>query len=488
MQINSIRFKASILYSGILTVILIVFSLVVFLSARSILYHDLDENLEIKAEEISGILKAYQQLKQNEEHPLGMMLKRLRNEGLGMSQKLIIDELWKSELDVLNLKDDFINILNIQGQAVMNSNNFNEELGVLFKDQFPFSIDKVQYKNLTSKTMDIRAINLPTSFHNAKIIVQVGTSTDPVEKLLRRLITFISLTIIAILVLTSFIGQLFAQNILKPVVMVSQMADNITHQGLTNRITEKQNDVEMQQLVNSFNSMINRLDKSFTHINEFSSHVAHELKTPLAIMRGEIELALDQEHDSKEYKKVLTNNLDEIDRMVKIVKDLLLLAKLDYKPEIFKFEKFDLHPFFTDLYEHSKVLASSKNINMNLKVAKDDVYVNADKTHLRRLFLNLINNAVLYTPSNGKIDLIVSKNDSKVLIDVKDSGEGISPENINKIFDKFYRVPKDADKKEPGSGLGLNIAQSIAKAHKGEITVKSQPSKGTTFTVTLPLA
>ncbi|VAW13483.1 hypothetical protein MNBD_BACTEROID05-780, partial [hydrothermal vent metagenome] len=327
-----------------------------------------------------------------------------------------------------------------------------------------------------------------TSFRTAKVIIQVGTLTDPVQKILHRLLTFILIIIITVVVLTSFVGQVFAQKVLKPVVTVSQMADNITYQGLSNRIIEKQNDVEMQKLVDSFNGMINRLDKSFTHINEFSSHVAHELKTPLAIMRGETELALDQEIDSNEYKKVLANNLDEIDRMIKIVKDLLLLAKLDYKPEIFKFQKFNLSSFFTDLYEHSKVLASSKSIHMDLKIVEDNIYVNGDKIHLRRLFLNLINNAVLYTPSSGKIDLLVYKKDSKVFMDVKDSGEGISSENIDKIFDKFYRVPKEADTKESGSGLGLNIAQSIAKAHKGVITVQSQPGKGTTFTVTLPLA
>ena len=123
--------------------------------------------------------------------------------------------------------------------------------------------------------------------------------------------------------------------------------------------------------------------------------------------------------------------------------------------------------------------------NTNKRKTRSDIDAVLNST--LRLFLNLINNAVQYTPIQGKIDLSVARKDSKVFVDVTDTGAGISQQNLSKIFDKFFRIPRDEHQKESGTGLGLNIAQSIAKAHKGEITVKSQPGKGTTFTVTFPL-
>ena len=166
-------------------------------------------------------------------------------------------------------------------------------------------------------------------------------------------------------------GSIFARSILKPVTAVVNLADNITHKDLTARIKVQQVDEEMKHLISSFNAMIDRLEQSFSHISEFSSHVAHELKTPLAIMKGEIELALGQDRDEKECNRVLLGCHDEIERMIRIINDLLLLARLDYKPDVFKFEKIDLVKFLGDFYEHSRVLASSKNIEVKFPEKND---------------------------------------------------------------------------------------------------------------------
>lgn len=488
MSINSIRFKASILYSAVLAIILILFSIAIFVSARTILYDDFDNNLKIKAEEIAGILKAYKQLKKIESHPLGIIMQMLGKGNLDTSQKIIIDNLWKSELETLNLKNDYINILNVKGRAVVNSYNLTKELSSLFNSQMPFSIENVFYHTITTPQGRIRAINLPIKLYETTVIIQVGSSIEPVWKLLRRLLTFIILAVVLLLILTSFVGKLFAQRILKPVLAVSRMADKITHKDLSGRVSDIETDEEMKQLVLSFNSMIGRLEKSFAHINDFSSHVAHELKTPLAIMRGEIELILGHPQNTDgDYQKVLTDNLDEIDRMIKIVKDLLLLAKLDYKPEIFKFEKLNLCAMIDDIYAHSQVLASSKNITMTMNCKESAIYISGDSVHLRRLFLNLINNAVQYTPSDGNISIQVNLEHEHVVVEIIDTGEGISPKHLSKIFEKFYRIPKDTENREPGSGLGLNIALSIARAHQGDISVESQLAVGTTFKISLPL-
>jgi len=488
MQFNSIRFKASILYSAILALILIVFSTVVYLSVRNIFYHDLDRELKIKAEEISDILYAYEQIERSREHPLGAILEMLRSEGIGANQKMVIDELWRSQLEVLNLKNDFMNILNIRGRAVLNSNNFKGGIASLFRKDFPFVLNGVIFKSLHNEQYKLRAINLPIKLHNAQLVIQVGTSLEFIDHVLQRLLLLMIGTMIVLLVITSFMGNVFAEYALRPVKEVADLANKISYKDLSVRIEERKIDVEMKMLVNAFNIMIERLETSFGHINEFSSHAAHELKTPLAILRGEMELALDEEKSSVEYKKVITDSLSEIDRMIKIVKDLLLLAKYDYKPEFYRFKRINLVPFLNEIYEQSKILAEPKEITVEFNLPKDEIMINADNVHLRRLFHNIIGNAIKYTPAKRKVTLTATTKDAQCIIDIIDTGEGISEENMNKIFNKFYRINKDDETSEASTGLGLSIALSIANAHNGDIKVQSTLHQGTTFTVILPLA
>ena len=233
--------------------------------------------------------------------------------------------------------------------------------------------------------------------------------------------------------------------------------------------------------------MISRLEGSFKYIAEFSSHVAHELKTPLAIIKGETEVAMRKERNIEEYKILNRANLEEVERMLKIINDLLLLTSLDYRPEVFKFERFDLVEFLKDIYEQSKVLASQKDIAVILDMPDDGGHINGDKFHLRRLFFNLIDNAIKFTPKNGKIDIILKKKDKKAMISISDTGIGMPDECLPKIFNRFYRVDRMDKNIEHGSGLGLNIVQSIVKMHHGAIQATSHLNKGSTFIVTIPL-
>lgn len=487
INIHSLRFKASILYSVILAVILLTFSSVIFLNARSILFQDMDEELKIKAEEISGILNAYDQMRRTEEHPISQILERFKSRTIGSNQKMIIDEIWRAQVDVLNLKDDYINIVNANGQAVLISHNFSDEIAGLLREKFPAMSDRIIYRSVIGKKHRLRVINMPVQLSNLSFVIQVGTSQVHVEKTLKEMLTFISVAILVLLLLTSFVGRVFIHHALKPVREVIDLANTISHKDLNQRIQEKKVDAEMKQLVDSFNSMISRLSKSFNHINEFSSHAAHELKTPLAIMRGEIELALDDDRSPSEYKKLLEGCLEEIDHMIKVIKDLLFLAKLDYKPEIFHFERMSLVPFLEEIYGHSQVLAETKQIKVTRNFPEPEIFVHADKVHLRRLFFNIISNAIKFTPPQGTVEMSVYLQEGKCCVDIKDSGDGIPADVQQKIFDKFFRVPQDDESSPPGTGLGLSIALSVAKAHNGDIQVKSALHQGATFIVILPV-
>ncbi|MDO9263649.1 MAG: ATP-binding protein [Desulfosalsimonadaceae bacterium] len=486
MKLNSIRFKASVLYTSILCVILVVFSGVLFSVTRHILYRDVDDRLQMKATEIINILKSYEKLKQTETQQQHLINKLL---GLEDRARLIVDDLWRSNVRALNLADDYINILNTHGQPIIRSQNFDQQIDDLFRQNMPLTLNYVVFKDIINKSARLRVVNLPFSYSNRHLlIIQIATPLDSVIHVLARLLYFIIGSILFILALTSFLGGFFARRILKPVSHVTRIADDISHTDLNRRIPEIGADDEMQGLIRSLNAMIGRLETAFAHINQFSSHVAHELKTPLAIVKGEMELALRETRSPDEYQRVLAVSLEEVDRLVRIIRDLLLLARLDYSPDVFSFETFDLSAFLADIHEHSNILAEPKHLAIHLDVPAAPLWIRGDEAHLRRLFLNLIHNAVKFTPEKGQIIITLGTIAGHAQVTVSDTGKGIASQNIANVFNPFFHTRPDDPDAEPGSGLGLSIAQAIAKAHKGEITVQSPPGEGAAFTVRLPLA
>lgn len=489
MKINSIRFKTNVIYTFILGFILILFGFILFFEVKIVLYQDVDDKLRIKANEIAQIIHAYEKLKQVGNHPLSILESLLSQENRLVQNKMIIDDIWRADVETLNLKKDYIHIFDEKGKIVLNSANIDQPFSEGLHQQFPQNVNKIYYRNISYKGAALRTINYPFLFRDQlPFIIQIATPLKSEDMLLQKLFVFIIGSIFLILVITSFVGGIFVKNILEPVMSVIKTANNVSHEDLSVRIPSKEADIEMKALIESFNTMIARLENSFNHISEFSSHVAHELKTPLAIIRGEMELALDQDREREEYKETMRDCLEEIDRMIKIIKDLLLISKFDYHPEIFHFEKIDVNSLLEDIIEHAQILAMPKKIAVEYVGEHEKLFIPADKVHLRRLFLNIVNNAIKYTLDEGKVILSVKKNSDSIQVIIKDSGIGIPEQHIDKIFDKFYRAHKEQDSGEYGSGLGLSMAMSIARAHKGQITVSSIPQQGSEFTVSLPLS
>lgn len=488
MRFNSIRFKTTVLYTLILAAILTIFGASILYVFRMILYRDINERLIIRAEEVEGIIQSYRTA-QSPEHIPSAVFQRMLDREQRIEDEIIIDDLWHSFVKTLNLKNDYIRILTLAGDTALISDNINEEEEKFFDKEFPVTIDGIVFLNLKYNNVYLRAVNYPVYIDNApRLIVQIATPVlDRLLRVMNKLMVFIIFSIILILALTVFLGGVLAKSILVPVKEIAETANTITHKRLKDRVDEKYTDAEIQYLVNSFNTMLNRLEESFEHIQEFSSHVAHELKTPLAILRGELELALHEKRTEEELRKVLETGMEEVNQVIKIVKDLLLLANLGYRRDIFKFEKINFVDFIKEICENGKILAKEKKIEMTADISPEESCVEGDKVHLRRLFFNLIHNAIKFTPAGGKIRIVFKEQDQKAVISVADTGTGIAKKDLDKVFTKFFHAAPQAQNAEPGSGLGLSIAQAIAKAHGGEISVESEIDKGSIFTVTLPL-
>jgi signal transduction histidine kinase len=232
--------------------------------------------------------------------------------------------------------------------------------------------------------------------------------------------------------------------------------------------------------------MIGRLEEAFNRQRQFTADASHELRTPLAIMQAEATLALSKERTIEDYQKSLETISQESAYMSSVIGKLLFLARSDAGKEQLNFEDVDLKELITGLSANIETLAIDKGIKFTVD-AKENLIVNGDKVKLRQLFINILENAVRYTPTGGNISVLLEKKDSNAVTAISDTGIGIPPEHLPHIFERFYRVDKARSRADGGVGLGMAIAKYIADSHGGKIEVESQVGKGTTITVTIPL-
>jgi heavy metal sensor kinase len=463
MKFNSITFEISILYTAILGLILVVFSGILYFISDTFL-RQVDQQLTVKAQAVDADIRSHLDKDHNS-------LYQAVTKALGA-----------------NTGNIYVNFTSRDAKKVFSSPNMSHNLRLLFLQDIQFPPGRMSFRTLDAENQNIRIINEVFTDPNlsSQYLIQVGLGQDPLMQQMRNWVYSMAISVPLILALTSFVGRLLANRILVRVYTIIDKAKQITQEDLSGRINLKHFDREMASLGASFNEMIARLEKSFKHIEQFSYHVAHELKTPLTIIQGEAELLLRKERTTEEYKQALKIVTEESQRVLKTVDDLLLLTKLDYQSEVFKFEQFDFLEFFTEIVEQNRLTAANKGIGirMGLPQARPAVMmVKGDRLHLRRLFFNIIANAIEFTPEGGCIDMHVEESQGKIVTVISDTGPGIAPEHLEKIFEKFYQVDTNA----AGSGLGLHIANTIAKLHQGQVLVQSRLGHGSTFRVILPL-
>lgn len=488
MKINSIRFKTSVLGTGILTVVLVFFSIYLIHTLRHILYKEEEEELSVKAQDINSFIDEYAKISLDDLSPSPSMVFYKLFGGKILNDKKVIDQLWEKESQILGLKKDFYRIRNLKGEVIVGSNNLTLDAQRAFDAKFARFGNATHFAYMKIDGVDFYGINYPLTFSRINALnLQLAMPITYIQRVLLKLGAFIVSGVMLILLMSIFVGVYLTRRVLKPVVDVTRTANDISQKNLNMRIPMQDLDEEMEHLVQSFNQMIMRLGNSFAYVNDFNSHVAHEMKTPLAIIKGELELALGSDNTREEDKRVMQEALQEVNRLIKIIKDLLLLAKYEYKLDIFKMEKMDLTPFIKEIYQHSKILAAGKDINLELLTQDGPIWTQGDSTHLRRVFFNLIHNAVKFTPTGGNVQILTEVLDRQVFISIKDTGIGIAQEYQDRIFDKFYRIRAVEQEPLEGNGLGLSMARAIVRAHKGDITFESEVDKGSVFKVSLPI-
>jgi len=334
----------------------------------------------------------------------------------------------------------------------------------------------------------VRVVTVPVVMGgDVPYLVQAAASLEGIEEALDRAGITLALLTPSVFVVALLGGWLLVGRSLRTVDAITRTALEIEHTNLDRRIDAPAAGDELSRLASAFNEMIARLDRSFRQVQQFSANASHELKTPLTSIRGEAEVALMSDLTPEEHRRVLRSIVDEVERMSAIVENLLLLARADADQIQIRRETLALEELVLSTYEQMEGIARRKGVALDMG-SLEEARVEGDPLWLGQVLLNLVANAVKYTPEGGSVAISLAVEGGEARVAVADTGPGIPAEHLPHLFDRFYRVDSGRSRDAGGVGLGLNIAKWAAEKHGGRIQVQSEVGRGSTFTLVLPLA
>lgn len=310
---------------------------------------------------------------------------------------------------------------------------------------------------------------------------------DSISQDMEELAGILGVTILPAVALGLLGGWWLTRQALAPVAALTEAAKRVHDRNLHQKLHRSGNGDELDQLTEVFNAMTARLYESFQRIREFTLHASHELKTPLTILHGEMETALTEDPLTASQRERIASELDEVQRLTKIVDGLTLLTKADAGQVQLRRDLIQLDDIVRDIFADAQILAKSANVQVQL-INCDPVTILGDNHRLRQLLLNLVDNAVKYNVPHGIVTISLARVTEYAELLITNTGPGISPESLPRVFDRFYRADHAHSDAVEGCGLGLSIAQWIVSAHQGTISIESVPSKQTTVTVRLPVS
>ncbi|HXE32717.1 MAG TPA: heavy metal sensor histidine kinase [Verrucomicrobiae bacterium] len=318
--------------------------------------------------------------------------------------------------------------------------------------------------------------------------IQVAIDISQKEELLARYRFWFCVILLGTFAVFPLIGYQIARHGIRPVEEMATTARHISSTNLRERILAEGYPSELASLASTFNQMLDRLEESFERISRFSADIAHDLRTPVNNIRGEAEVALARARTIDEYRDVLESCLEEAVRLSDLVGDLLFLARAESPLTHLRRERVNVAQLLDAVREYYDASATEGRISLTTVVADEPVIGELDRTLLQRAVGNLVSNALAHTPPGGAVVLRSNADSSTIHVAVSDTGVGIPAEALPRVFDRFFRVDSSRSQSSGGTGLGLAIVQSIAQLHGGNVSISSQPGRGTTVTLHMPVS
>lgn len=330
---------------------------------------------------------------------------------------------------------------------------------------------------VTSATV---AVGTPPAYNST---VQIAIDVSQEEELLARYRLWFWGILLATSVLFPLVGYRIARHGIRPVEEMAATARRITSTNLRERIESQGYPSELASLAGTFNEMLERLEASFERISRFSADIAHDLRTPVNNIRGEVEVALARSRTGGEYRDVLESSLEEAVRLSELIGDLLFLARAESPLNELHRENVNVGELLTTVRDYYEASATGGGIALVVKERAEPLNAALDRSLMLRAVSNLVSNAIAHTPPGGTVTLETMNDGAAIRIDVSDTGVGIPVEALPRVFDRFYRVDPSRSKTSGGTGLGLAIVQSILALHGGSTAITSQVGRGTCVTL-----
>lgn len=352
----------------------------------------------------------------------------------------------------------------------------------------PSTLGNPKFEDLPVQGHVLRFYSQPIVVHGKPYTVQVAVPMNESLEALGWFRVLLELAAPLLLVAASAGGYWISRRALAPVDEISQAAQRISIENLTERLQVPQTGDQLQRLSETLNDMLSRLEGSLRRMAQFTANASHELRAPVSLIRTTAEVSLlKRDRPPQEYLEALDDILEEAERTSQVVDSLMLLARTDSGKEALDLAPVDARSIVRNAAEQGERLARNQEVTFHLESAADPIPILADANALRRVLLILMDNAVKYTPKAGSVMVSVGRGDGFAIASVADTGIGIDRDDLARVFDRFWRADKARSRQQGGAGLGLSIAKWIVDVHGGSIAVESEPGKGSRFTVRLPL-
>jgi heavy metal sensor kinase len=466
---RTIRFKLTVWFVGILAIVILAISGLLYFGLQRVLLQSVDANLRIAG--VRSVAPASADLAPGDTtNPESFQSEQLR--------RLVL------------LSNTPARLLALDGTLLQSDPLFPRGIAIAQEALATANQGAARFETINVDASTYRLYTAPVKVNNIRTaIIQV---VDPLDDQISTLAGLRSLLIWLIpvsLLLAALAGIFLAGRALAPMTRVrSDVEKIIEHSDLTHRVSRGLPDDEVGRLARTFDQLLERVEQAMERERRFTSDASHELRSPLTVLKGEISVALSRDRPAEDYRGTLGQLEATVDDMIQLVEDLLTLTRAASNKQIVSMAPLDIVELVSTIVARLQVIANNKGIVLKAQSDLDVTIVLGDRIKLQRVFTNLIDNALRYTASGGSVDVVARLMGGNVVIDVRDTGRGIAAEHLPRLFQRFYRADNNRARDSGGSGLGLAIAQTITRSHGGRITVESQPGLGSTFTVTLPLA
>ena len=458
--LRSVRLRLTLWYVLLLAVILAAFSAGIYLLLQNNLYDNLDDSIRNRANTFLDVIQ-YE-----------------------AGQPTLAGSV---SSDDPNAGESFVRVFDASGRMTFDNSAAAGDLPIDSRavDRALRGQTSTRTATVGDETMRVRTLPIERDDGMGGVL-EVGQSQDDVSDTLQALLLILAVAYPVTLAVASFGGVFLAGRVLTPIDSLTRLARRISAEDLSQRLDLDLPDDELGRLARTFDDMIERLDDAFRRQRQFTADASHELRTPLTAIKGQAEVALSKPRDAAAYREVLQAVNEEVDRLIRMVGSLLTLARADAGQIPIASELVNLGDLVTAAVEQVRPMAERRQLALGVAPGPA-VTLYADEDLLLQLLLNLLDNAVKYTPPGGTVIAGWGIDGDRAELWVRDSGIGIAEEDSERVFDRFYRVDKARSRTQGGAGLGLSICRWIAEAHGGSISVQSEPSQGAAFTVRLPL-